>query len=606
MLINIHYAGEKMKKLLICTLVLASILLSANNFAFAKQGEQTIVIGYRNLEIDIDGVIIKPKDALGNVLEPFIYDGTIYLPIRAIGEALGMTVRWYDELNMATLTSGTASLSTTASEDEQVARLFREGTTSISVGYRDISIFVNGEQITPKNVAGIVLEPFIYNGSIYLPIRAIGEALGMYVDWYNHTNTAILITQPATASTPTPTPVSTPATTPKPTPAPTPVATPRPTPTPTPAPTPMAESTLKAGSPIETRIGADIFLHVVASSNYRILSITAEILDDNGTVEISDTYHPNDYEYTIEQNFSLDALSPGDKSFIITATDEVQTKIVRTGTIDGKTSSTLAIADYNTPPNQSIGSTFSIRGTITSNCLITEVNICINSSSGVTETSYTSYPNAYSYDIKDSDKYILFNKLTSGTKTYLIWATDTMGSKMLLTSYFDVDGGTSGAMICPVQGAHVMTQGYSSSHRGIDLSYNGTNLADISNGSTRHIVAAESGTVVKVFNNCSHRNDSSCKCNSGTGFGGFGNCIVIKHADETFGLYAHLMQNSISVAEGTNVSKGQSIAQMGNSGSVSGKTGIHLHFEICSGNYPSTNFTYLTRSNPSNYISCSH
>ena len=42
----------------------------------------------------VDGIPIVPKDAKGNIVEPFIYEGTTYLPVRAVGEALGKAVTW--------------------------------------------------------------------------------------------------------------------------------------------------------------------------------------------------------------------------------------------------------------------------------------------------------------------------------------------------------------------------------------------------------------------------------------------------------------------------------------------------------------------------------
>ena len=35
---------------------------------------------------------IEPADATGKIVEPFIYDGTTYLPVRAVGEAIGKSV----------------------------------------------------------------------------------------------------------------------------------------------------------------------------------------------------------------------------------------------------------------------------------------------------------------------------------------------------------------------------------------------------------------------------------------------------------------------------------------------------------------------------------
>jgi len=42
----------------------------------------------------IDGAEYVPTDANGNVVEPFIYNGTTYLPVRAVANAFGKDVKW--------------------------------------------------------------------------------------------------------------------------------------------------------------------------------------------------------------------------------------------------------------------------------------------------------------------------------------------------------------------------------------------------------------------------------------------------------------------------------------------------------------------------------
>jgi len=62
-------------------------------------------------------------------------------------------------------------------------------TETISVGYRDIRIVIDGEEFIPKDVNGNIVEPFVYEGSTFLPVRAISQALGKQVGWDDSTST---------------------------------------------------------------------------------------------------------------------------------------------------------------------------------------------------------------------------------------------------------------------------------------------------------------------------------------------------------------------------------------------------------------------------------
>lgn len=83
---------RKQLKGFIMGVVLTTLLLVGTITAFAAT--QTIQVSFDQIKIAVDGNIITPKDASGNVVEPFIYNGTTYLPIRAIGEAIGKSVSW--------------------------------------------------------------------------------------------------------------------------------------------------------------------------------------------------------------------------------------------------------------------------------------------------------------------------------------------------------------------------------------------------------------------------------------------------------------------------------------------------------------------------------
>ena len=51
------------------------------------------------------------------------------------------------------------------------------GNKTITVTYRNIAIYVNGQKVTPE------VEPFIYNSRTVVPLRFISEALNKEVKW---------------------------------------------------------------------------------------------------------------------------------------------------------------------------------------------------------------------------------------------------------------------------------------------------------------------------------------------------------------------------------------------------------------------------------------
>jgi LysM repeat protein len=87
--------------------------------------------------------------------------------------------------------------------------------------------------------------------------------------------------------------------------------------------------------------------------------------------------------------------------------------------------------------------------------------------------------------------------------------------------------------------------------------------------------AAASGKVIKVVNGYN---------------GGYGNTVVIAHADGTQTLYAHL--SSVVVSVNQPVSQGEAIGYVGSTGR---STGPHLHFEVRGASNPFASCGLLTR-----------
>jgi hypothetical protein len=63
------------------------------------------------------------------------------------------------------------------------------GVKTLQASYNNIKIVIDGDNITPRDVNGNLVEPFIVSGTTYLPVRAMCEAIGYDVEWDKDTST---------------------------------------------------------------------------------------------------------------------------------------------------------------------------------------------------------------------------------------------------------------------------------------------------------------------------------------------------------------------------------------------------------------------------------
>ena len=83
-----------MKKIIIICIAALLLLLLFVSPVLAESVKKNIDVSYNNIKLVVDGRVVTPKDVNGNIVEPFIYNGTTYLPVRAVSEALGKRVEW--------------------------------------------------------------------------------------------------------------------------------------------------------------------------------------------------------------------------------------------------------------------------------------------------------------------------------------------------------------------------------------------------------------------------------------------------------------------------------------------------------------------------------
>lgn len=77
-------------------LIVGGLLVAISGTAFAASTITTKMIEaqYSGIKLVVDSIEVTPKDANGKVIEPFAFEGTTYLPVRAVADALGKPVEW--------------------------------------------------------------------------------------------------------------------------------------------------------------------------------------------------------------------------------------------------------------------------------------------------------------------------------------------------------------------------------------------------------------------------------------------------------------------------------------------------------------------------------
>lgn len=73
--------------------MLIGVLLSSG-VVFAMSKTQKIEVTYDNIKVYKDNVLCELKDANGTIIEPFIYNGTTYMPVRGTANLADMQVTW--------------------------------------------------------------------------------------------------------------------------------------------------------------------------------------------------------------------------------------------------------------------------------------------------------------------------------------------------------------------------------------------------------------------------------------------------------------------------------------------------------------------------------
>lgn len=137
----------------------AALVMGAAPAAYAKAANMDIPVMFNNIKIVVDGKELKTDK------EPFIYEGTTYLPVRAVGEAVGKNVTW-DAASKTVILGETEQKEqekepeqpeeTTSDNDSRLGKLASKPSTNVNnmkiqcTGVRESAGYIDGIEVDFK------------------------------------------------------------------------------------------------------------------------------------------------------------------------------------------------------------------------------------------------------------------------------------------------------------------------------------------------------------------------------------------------------------------------------------------------------------------------
>ena len=165
------------------------MIFCLSSISFASDENAQAILN-RTVSIMYNNELKEFSDVNGTKVYPLTYQGTTYLPIRAISALFSIPVEWNGEERMVLLGSGDVSTSTVKTIDEFVAGQNEEVTLLLS---KSIGIKYNDVLQTFTDVNGTQVFPLLYKDTTYLPVRAISNMYGANVEWDGVNNKITLV-----------------------------------------------------------------------------------------------------------------------------------------------------------------------------------------------------------------------------------------------------------------------------------------------------------------------------------------------------------------------------------------------------------------------------
>lgn len=210
----------KRNKRIIGILLSLSLVLGTSNIAFAAttgtlissphKTESNKVLAYVKPEfvVQLNEKLQIFQDANGQRVYPIVYNGSTYLPVRAISALMNEDIQWDNNSKTVyigkTLNNPNKSKAKKSSQSKEAAQGFDKEdyvqptwkSCQVTVSLRsDITIMYDFEAQHFTDASGNYIYPIVYRGSTYLPIRSISGLMKQQIQWDNVTKTIFIGTK---------------------------------------------------------------------------------------------------------------------------------------------------------------------------------------------------------------------------------------------------------------------------------------------------------------------------------------------------------------------------------------------------------------------------
>lgn len=204
----------------------------------------------------------------------------------------------------------------------------------------------------------------------------------------------------------------------------------------------LAETDIKLTDevyPTEIIEGNTFSVYGIVTSENNIQAVTIGVYKEDGEKAFEYTGRPGTKTYdihNIDYLMTFSRLTAGDYIYKIVATDTVDSNVVllekEFKVLSKAQFETIRISGENYPTSFTAGSTFSVRGTITSDYAISAITCSVRSENGTLQFTKTVNPGTTSYSLVNIDQYMTFSRLGAGTYIYKVTASDAYNTNVVL------------------------------------------------------------------------------------------------------------------------------------------------------------------------------